>query len=222
MLELCGFSASNYYNVVKLAMLEKGLAFQEVLTWLDETDSSASPLGKVPYLRTEDGPLCETSVILDYLEARYPESPLLPPGAYPAAKVLELQRFLDLHIELVARNLYLEAFFGGKVSDVAKASTEKQLEKNIAALGRLVQFSPFIAGPSFSLADCTAAAHLPLVLAVTKQIYGRDMLADLPVRDYLKRLAERPTVQRVAADRKANTEQMMQRIKAAQAQAAQS
>ena len=33
MLTLCGFSASNYYNKVKLALLEKGLPFTEELAW---------------------------------------------------------------------------------------------------------------------------------------------------------------------------------------------
>lgn len=31
MLKLYGFSVSNYYNMVKLALLEKGLPFEEVL-----------------------------------------------------------------------------------------------------------------------------------------------------------------------------------------------
>ena len=40
------------------------------------------------------------------------------------------------------------------------------------------------------------------------------MLADLPVRDYLRRIGERPAVQKVNADRKANTELMLARAKA--------
>ena len=56
--------------------------------------------------------------------------------------------------------------------------------------------------------------HLPLVSSATKLIYGRDFLADLPVRDYLKRMGERPALQQVNADRKANTELMMARMKA--------
>ena len=38
MLTLCGFSASNYYNKVKLALLEKGLPFTEELAWVGQTD----------------------------------------------------------------------------------------------------------------------------------------------------------------------------------------
>lgn len=35
MLRLHGFAASNYYNKVKLALLEKQIPFEEVLQWSD-------------------------------------------------------------------------------------------------------------------------------------------------------------------------------------------
>ncbi len=214
MLTLCGFAASNYHNKVKLALLEKGVPFDEELVWVGQADLAASPLGKLPYLKTAEGALCESTVILEYLEARYPEHPLLPADPFAAAKARELLRFIELHLELVARNLYPEAFFGGKVSDAAKERTGQQLQKNVAAFAKLATFSPFIGGADFTLADVAAAVHLPLVSSASKIIYGQDCLADLPVRDYLKRLGERPAVQRINADRKANTELMLQRMKA--------
>jgi len=174
----------------------------------------------VPYLKTDDGALCESTVMLEYIEAKYPQHPLLPADPFAAAKVRELLRFLELHLELVARNLYAEAFFGGKVSDGTKEKTGQQLEKNIAAFAQLAKFSPFIAGDSFTLADCAAVVHLPLIASATKIVYGRDYLAGLPVRDYLKRMGEMPNVQKVNADRKSNTELMLANAKArAQAKA---
>ena len=211
MLKLTGFSASNYYNKVKLALLEKGLPFEEQLAWIGETDLAASPLGKVPYAITEHGPISESTVLLEYVEARYPERPLLPADPYLAAKVRELLRYIELHLELVARNLYPEAFFGGKVSDSLKQKLRPQLEKNIAAFGKLARFSPFIAGERFTLADCAAAMHLPVLGGACKIIYGEDLLAALPAKDYLKRVGERPAVQKVNADRKAGTEVMLAR-----------
>ena len=214
MLTLCGFSASNYYNKVKLALLEKDVPFQEELVWVGQTDRAASPLGKVPYLKTDEGPLCESTVILEYLEATYPQHPLLPADPFAAAKARELLRFIELHLELVARNLYPEAFFGGKISEAAKEKTAQQLEKNVAAFATLAGFPSFIGGAEFTLADVGAAVHLPLVSSASKIIYGKDVLADLPVRDYLRRIGERPAVQKVNADRKANTELMLARAKA--------
>ena len=214
MLTLCGFSASNYYNKVKLALLEKGVPFQEQLAWVGQTDLAASPLGKVPYLLTPEGPLCESAVIADYIEAAYPTPALVPAQAFAAAKVRELITFMELHLELVARNLYPQAFFGGTVSEAAREKVGIQLEKNIAAFAKLASFAPYVAGDSFSMADCAAIVHLPLVSSATKAIYGRDYLAELPVRDYLARMGERPTVQKLNADRKTNTVELMEYMKA--------
>ncbi len=212
MLKLCGFAASNYYNKVKLALLEKGVPFEEVLAWVGETDPAASPIGKVPYAITDDGPLSESTILLEYIEAKYPQHPLLPADPYAAARVRELVRYIELHLELVARNLYPEAFFGGKVSDGLKDKLRPQLEKHIAGFGQLARFSPFVAGDSFTLADCAAAVHLPLVSGASKIIYGQDLLAALPVKDYLQRLNQRPAVQRVEAERRANIALMMARM----------
>lgn len=209
MLKLCGFAASNYYSKVKLALLEKGVPFEEELVWVGQTDPAASPLGKVPYLQTENGPLCESAVILEYIEVQYPQHPLLPADPLAAAKVRELLTFLELHLELEARKLYPQAFFGGKLSDAAREKAAAQLEKNIAAFAKLAKFSPYVAGDMFTLADCAAVVHLPLIASATKIVYGRDFLAGLPVRDYLARLGERPHLQRVNADRKANTALML-------------
>ena len=219
MLTLCGFAASNYYNKVKIALLEKGVAFTEQLAWVGEVDRQASPLGKVPYLLTEQGGLCESSVMLEYIEQRYPQKPLLPADPFAAAKVRELVTFLDLHLELVARNLYAEALFGGKVSDEVKEKTKTQLDKNLRGFAQLVRFDPYVAGSEFSLADCAAIVHFPLISATTKVIYGQDLFADLPVRDYLKRMGERPYMAQLQAQRKANVEVMMARQKAKSAAA---
>ena len=214
MLTLCGFAASNYYNKVKFTLLEKGVPFEEELAWVGKTDPASSPIGKVPYIKTANGPVCESAVIMEYIEQQYPQNPLMPTDAFAAAKVRELVTFLELHLELVARNLYPEAFFGGKVSDSAKEKTGAQLEKNIAAFAGLAKFSPYVAGDTLTLADCAAVVHLPLVSGATKLIYGRDFLADLPVRDYMKFMGERATLQQVNADRKANMELMLSRMKA--------
>lgn len=215
MLKLCGFAGSNYYNKVKLALLEKDVPFEEELVWTDRSPEllARSPLGKVPFMETGHGTLCESQVLLEYIEDAYPQKPLLPADPYAAAKVRELITFMELHLELVAREIYGEAFFGGKASDEVKTRTQKLLTRNAKAFGKLAKFGPYIAGDQFTMADCVAVAHLPIVSAASKKIYGDDVLADYPVRDYVKTLSERPTVQKVNADRKANQEAMMARSK---------
>jgi len=210
MLTLCGFAVSNYYNKVKLALLEKGVPFTEERVTPFSTDEavlSASPLGKIPFIRTEHGTLCETQAILDYLEAAYPTPPLLPADAWARAKVRELHTFIDLHLELVARELYPQAFFGGTVSESNQARVRKLLKKNISGFKRLAKFSPYVAGDTFTQADCAAFASLPLVAMASKSIYGEDLLgaAGIDWKGYTRFVGERPSAQKVTADRKADS-----------------
>jgi glutathione S-transferase len=211
MFVLCGFTASNYYNKVKLALLEKDVTFTEELVPSGKKSDlvlEATPLGKVPFIRTERGTLCESQVIMDYIEARYPTPPLMPADPWQAAKVRELTTFVELHLELVARELYGKAFFGGELSEANIERLRKLLTKNIAGFKRLAKFAPFVAGDMFTQADCAAWASLPVVAMATRAVYGEDLLAagGIDTKAYGKRVGERPSAQRVTADRKADQE----------------
>lgn len=213
MITLHGFAVSNYYNKVKLALLEKGIAFEENLVLTGKPSDqmlACSPIGKVPYITTEHGPLCESQVILEYLESAYPQQPLLPTDPWAAAKVRELATFIDLHLELVARELYPQAFFGGTVSEAQQARVRKLLTRHIAGFAKLAKFAPFVAGAQFTIADCSAYASLPVVAMATKAIYGEDLLAagGIDHKAYMARINERPSAQRVGADRKRDQARM--------------
>jgi len=206
MLKLCGFHLSNYHNKVRLALLEKGVPFEEEDAKPSQDDAylAKSPMGKVPYAEIDGKRLCESEVIVQYLEEKFPQKPLLPKDPLERAKVRELTTMIELHMELVARRLYREVFFGGKISDEQKEAVRKELAKGIRAFKALAKFDPFIAGKELTLADCAAAVHLPLVSAATKLAYGRDALEEVPqVKGYLKMLGERPAFARVNADNKA-------------------
>ena len=213
MITLCGLCLSNYYNKVKMVLLEKGIPFEEQFVSTgskDEAVLSCSPLGKVPFIRTEHGALCESQAIVDYLEALQPEPRLLPADPWAAAKVRELTTFIDLHLELVARELYGKAFFGGEISESNAERVRKQLVKNIAAFKRLARFSPYVAGERFTQADCSAWVSLPLVGMASRIVLGEDLLAAAGVdwKGYAKLVGERPSAQRITADRKAEQERL--------------
>jgi glutathione S-transferase len=91
---------------------------------------------------------------------------------------------------------------------------EKDLAKGMRAFKALARFEPFVAGKEFTLADCAAAVHLPLISLSTKLAYGRDFLDETPqAKPYLKMLGARPAVAKVNADRKAAQEEMAARSK---------
>ena len=141
---------------------------------------------------------------MEYIESACPQPPLLPADPFAAAKVRELIIFIDLHLELVVRELYGQAFFGGTVSEATQARVRRQLDKNIAAFKRLVKFAPYVAGDIFTQADCSAFASLPLVGMATKAVLGEDMLlaAGIDYKPYIRFIGERPSAQKVVADRK--------------------
>jgi glutathione S-transferase len=217
MLKLCGFHVSNYHNKVRLALLEKGVPFEEdagVFPSQKDEYLARSPMGKAPWLEVDGTPLRESAVICEYLEDAYPQKPLLPKGPLERARVRELIVFLELHMELVARRLYGGLFFGRPFSEETRAEVEREIAKGVRALKAVARFDPYIAGKELTLADCAAFVHLPLVSLATRQAYGRDFLDEVPqVKPYLKMLGERPAFARVNEDRKAAQAAMAARAK---------
>jgi glutathione S-transferase len=207
-MRLCGFHVSNYHNKVRIALLEKGIAFDEDAQCRPSQKDefvARSAMGKVPFLELDNGEvLIESQAIGEYLEDAFPQKPLLPKDALARARVRELLVVIEMHMELVVRRLYPQAYFGRTVSDEVKQSAEKDLAKGLRTFRRLAKFAPYVAGGELTLADCAAFVHLPLVSLTTKIMYGRDALEDVAqVKPYLKMLGERPAFKRVNDDRKA-------------------
>jgi glutathione S-transferase len=206
MLKLHGFPVSNYTNMVELALLEKGVPYEYVLTFPSQTDEflAISPRGKVPALGTPQGPINETDAILDYLEERGEGRPLMPSDPYARAQVRTLVKEIELYIELPARSCFAEAFFGGKVPDAIKAKAREDLLAGFATLKRHAKFSPYVAGDTFTLADIVFLYSVDLAADVGQRLFGLDLLADLPAaRALFAKLGENANVKRIAANRDA-------------------
>jgi glutathione S-transferase len=216
-LKLCGFAVSNYYNKLKIQLLEKGVPFEEELVWVKPVEPATllrSPMGKIPFLDTPHGCISESAVCAEYIEQAYPQHPLMPADPFEAAKVREIITYLELHVELVARELYPQAFFGGQVDEETKVRVRKQLTKGVEGLSKLVKFKPYVAGETFTLADCSAIVNLSLASMASKAVYGEDLLANLPVKAYTQQMSERASVQKVNEDKKACMALMAERAAA--------
>jgi glutathione S-transferase len=223
MLKLYGFPVSNYTNMVHLALLEKGIPFDYVPTVPDQSPEflAMSPRGKVPVLGTPQGYINETSVILGYLEDTGKGRALLPTEPYERATVRALMKEIELYIELPARACFAEVFFGGKLPDSIKEKAREDLVAGFAALKRHARFAPYVAGDTFTLADIYFLYSVDLAATVGKQLFGLDLIGDLPgAQSLLKRLGENPNVQSLAASRDAALPDFIAaasaRIKAAQ------
>ena len=205
MIKLYGFTLSNYFNMAKMALIEKGVEYEFVDIHGSQDDSflAMSPMGKVPCIATETGFLSETNVILEYIDAIGDGPALMPADPYQKAKVRELMKEIELYLELPARTCFPAAFFGGTVSDEVKETAKVNLAKGIACLKRNGSFSPFVAGGSFTNADIVFQYSVSLAGAAAKRALGVDLLADLPEAKALSQLiGERASAQQVAADQK--------------------
>lgn len=211
MLKLHGFSSSNYYNIVKLTLLEKKIEFEEVLVYSGAGDKyrsdylDMSPQGKIPCLETAEGFLTESRAICAYLEETYPEPPLYPASPFARAKTVELVHVLDLYLDLPVRRIVRNYFGAKKPPDRIADEVRESLGRTAATLRKLARFDRYLLGEHFGAADVSAANHFPFARTICRQVLDFDPLASLPgVDDYLARLEERPAVRRVEGDRLAD------------------
>jgi len=207
MVTLYGSAISNYYNKIKLALMEKEIAFLEelVLPNQDEAMLKLSPLGKIPYIKSDDGYLSESQAILEYLEDAFPANPLYPAKAFERAKCREFIQHLELNVELIARRLYAEAFFGRTVSQEIKDEVRAKITSGLTGLARLMKLSPYALGDKFTAADVAAWPHLQLVSFATQKIYCQNLVVKyIPgIEAYIKMIESRPYAQKIGEDRTA-------------------
>lgn len=217
MIRLHGFAASNYFNMVKLALLEKGVEFEinNVHGSQDPEFLAKSPRGKVPVLETEQGFLNETFVILEYLEETQGGKALLPSDPYQRGVVRALAKEIELYIELPARSCFMEVFFGGKVDQAIKDKARVELLAGVATLARHGRFAPYVAGSEMTIADLYFLYSFELACTVAQKLFDIDLKAELPQGvALLELLAQNPNVQSVAADRDAELAAFIASIRA--------
>jgi len=187
--------------------MEKEIAFLEELVAPSQDDAmlKLSPLGKIPFIKSDDGYLSESQAILEYLEDAFPANPLYPAKAFERAKCREFIQHLELNVELIARRLYAEAFFGRTVSQEIKDEVRAKITTGLTGLARLMKLSPYALGNRFTAADVIAWPHLQMVSFATQKIYGQNLVVDyIPgIEAYIKMIESRPYAQKISQDRTA-------------------
>ncbi|TGL61586.1 glutathione S-transferase family protein [Leptospira sarikeiensis] len=201
MIKLYGYPISNYTNKVKLALLEKGLEFEEIRTGFsqDEEFLQKSPMGKIPYLEVDGKFLCESSAILEFLEQAYPNSKhLFPSDPFEAALVRTIISFVENYIDIPARRLYESIVEGKDIPPETVKLTEESLRKGAKALSRVVRFSPFIAGNEFTAADCSAFATFQIINDHIADWISPNPLFEIPgLQAYLDMMMTNPNAAKV-------------------------
>lgn len=187
MIKLYGIGASNYYNIVKHALLEKGIAFEEVAVRPNQETSylAKNPLGKVPCLETEHGFLSETNVILEYLEECFVQNPLMPSTPWERAKNRELIKVTELYIESPAHRHVREVYFGEPRNQCAFEEARPMVMRGLHALKQLIHLSPYAAGSKLTYADIFILHSFGLASRLMLAVYDWNIIAEIPGLDGL-------------------------------------
>jgi glutathione S-transferase len=206
MLKLLGAPLSNYYSMVKLALLEKGFDFEEIRTAPSQEPGylSISPMGLIPCLQAREGFLSETDVILNFLEDVNTDIPLFPSDPYQRARARQIMRISELYIDGPLRPLLGGVFFGRTLPETAVETAEPDLRKGLAALGRVVVFDPWIAGSEFGCADIVAYYATEVASAIADAVYQWDISREIEgFSDWRRRVSERHFVHQIDTERQA-------------------
>ncbi len=217
MITLHGFAASNYYNIVKHALLYKEVPFQENLIFAGSDELlKVSPVGKVPAITTAEGfNLSEANVICDFIEETYPDMPLYPADAGERAVVRQIMKIAELYFELPSRRLIPYVFSGTAAPEPLKAEVRQVLERGIGALNSLCQFSPWIAGEQFTMADIYVHYVNLIVNTFASSQLKWDVLAQIPgMKEWSTSMSQSDIAQTVEKDRLANMPEFMQHVQA--------
>jgi glutathione S-transferase/maleylpyruvate isomerase len=156
MLTIYNIPHSLYGAKLRVALRFKGLDWEDVPPpggYGSAEYKAMVPGGNLPALRDGDLLLADGEAIVEYLEERYPEPPLLPGNADERAKIRERSRFHDTRLEPALRGLF--PYMPGRVEPpagfIAKQSAE--ISTRLAQLGQLLGSTP-LAGQTLTLGDC--------------------------------------------------------------------
>ncbi len=163
-LELYLHPLSSYVQKAKTAFYEKDLKFETRM--LDGSDPVASefaalwPIGRFPVLADDGRLIFEATSIIEYLEARFPDSPrLVPDDRLMAAEVRMWDRFFDNYVNYPQQRIVFTAIGREPDDGESGARWKAMFDTAYALLDRRMADRIWVAG-DFSLADCAAAPSL--------------------------------------------------------------
>ncbi len=163
MFKLISATPSPYARKVRIALAEKGLPFELIteVPWDSGTQTPKyNPLEKLPILITEQGEgIYESSYILQWLELKYPEPPLLPRGVDDILLARKLEVLCDGVCDAVVLTFF-ERMRKESQSAEWLARQRRKIEGGVRETARLVGDRRFAVGDAFTLGDIAVGTAL--------------------------------------------------------------
>ncbi len=173
----------------------------------------ASPFRKMPALRDGDFTLADSSAIIHYLEAKYPDPALIPADPVARGKVIWFEEFADTILVACGAKIFFNRVVAPKFlglpgdAEVARQAELNDLPPVLDYLEKVVADGDgYLVGNSLTLADIAVASpfanfsytgtrvdpeRYPRTIAFTERILARPSIAPWIAREkaMLERLA---------------------------------
>ncbi len=195
---------ASFCHKVLIGLYENATRFEPRIVDFSDPASAAAhidrwPVGKIPVLydSSADMVVPETSIILEYLQRRYPGSAVLIPAEQDLQQEVRLwDRFFDLYVSVPMQKIVTDRIRPEGAKDphgVEEAHTT--LDKAYAMIDRQLEQKRYATGEHFTMADCSALPALFFASVVHPFEPAQSELSG-----YFERLLQRPSVKRVIAE----------------------
>ena len=165
---LYGSSMSPFVRKVLAFAAEKGIELEHKPVGLGDQDPefrACSPFGKIPAFSDGDFQICDSTAIVTYLEAKYPEPALLPAEPKARARTIWFEEFADTILmgcgsKIFFNRVVAPRFLGRPGDDAAADKAEhEELPPILDYLeGVVPEAGGFLVGDTVTLADLAVAS----------------------------------------------------------------
>ena len=180
----------HYSQRVRLVLSEKGVAVEIIDVEqgnLPEDLAALNPYNSLPTLVDRDLVLYESTVIMEYLDERFPHPPLLP--VYPVARAQSRLFVHRIHKDWCG---YVDNIVAGRSKDTVIDRSRKELKESLMAIAPIFSEKPYFMSEEFTLVDCCVAPilwRLPALGIDLPPKHGK------PIHDYMERIFQRDAFQ---------------------------
>jgi glutathione S-transferase/RNA polymerase-associated protein len=198
MLRLYEHPFSPYAAKVKIALREKAVAFEPVQP---ERNQAGDPIGEyveanprveVPALIDGEVKIFDSTIILEYIEDKWPTPPMLPKSPAERARVRMLEEVMDTHYEPINWGLSEIRSFGratGALAEMLEKKAAAQIASYYAWLEKQLGDREWFNGDDFGWGDLAVVPFLNGTRG-----HGHRPAADSKLGAWMKRANARPSV----------------------------